>query len=493
MSCTCFYIGVVGGSHESEVWGFRLVGEIPRSGRSRKVDFNKTYAEYVEDAIERFVPVHSTTREDFKFPSECEGSEGEKELRSFRVHSEYFRIANQESGPEPTPKIKAKVMHFMEEAYSCTKTKIPEDVFEYSSFMRAVRRLDNSSTPGYPFTKEFPTIGKWLGADEFGGYDDFQLQRLWYMVRMAMDGDMDYLHSCFLKEEPHKMSKVREDRWRLIIAFPLHIQILWHMMFDFINDIEIEKAYEIPSQQGLRLHAGDWKIFLNQWKKKQLVAGADKRAWDTTVLEWEVWWEFEIMCRLVYGTNKLEWMRLARQLYHAAFVNARIMFSNGKIYLQVVGGWMKSGCVRTIHINSHLQIIEAAILAFELGLEITRNDIVSVGDDTLVKKLLALVEEYKRLGTIVKSMTWGIEFVGLEFSEMGPQPLYLQKHLYNCMYIKASYGDQLLLQYLDSMLRYYAYSNHRFIWRYVACRAGIEHLLYSDEYYLEWYEYPVDD
>nr|QED21516.1 hypothetical protein 2 [Stapleton virus] len=379
----------------------------------------------------------------------------------------------------------------MEEAYSSTKTQIPLDFLSYSGYLRAVRKLENSSSPGYPYNREATTIGKWLGMDEFGNVNTVQLHRLWFDVQTLINNENPVLyHSVFLKEEPHSTRKVELGRWRIIIAFPLHLQVLWHMVFDCVLEKEIEQCYMIPSQYGLKLNGGGWRDYLRAWKSKNFNAGLDKSAWDHTVVWDKLEDELELTTRLVDGEMKSAWVSIARNLYNWSFNHCLLLLSDGTVVEQTVPGYMKSGCVRTISINSKLQILDHVIVCLEID-EDPFPLPVSVGDDTLQCERHAFVEEYINRGTIVKEVSLGIEFVGLEFTTQGPQPLYLEKHLFTCAYVEPTPNNEMITAWLDAMMRYYAYSPYRVIWRFIAQEIGVLDRLRSDEYYLAWYEYDL--
>lgn len=379
----------------------------------------------------------------------------------------------------------------METAYARIRTELPEDCFSYDHFFRTLKKLENTSSPGHPFSREAPTIGEWLGFDGVG-FDMMQVNRLWHMVSALMQGDDEQILTVFIKEEPHKVEKVESGRWRLIIAFPLHVQVLWHMLFDQQNDLEIENAYHLPSQQGIILNAGGWRTYLNQWRARGYDVGLDKRAWDWTVPGWLLDLDLEFRQRLVLGDHKSEWVRLSNKVYQMAFGNPILMLSDGALLRQVHPGVMKSGCVNTISSNSHMQVMVHILACEDQG--VSHEPLpVCCGDDTLQCSWQATdLEAYARYGAIVKSASADLEFVGLEFTSGGPIPLYMEKHLYSLCFVKDSFESELVIQWLDSMLRYYSYSGYRQLWRDFARRLGVAHRLHSDEYYRAWYEYHFD-
>lgn len=377
-------------------------------------------------------------------------------------------------------------MYILENEFNIVKVEIPDDFDCYSGFMRAVRRLDNSSTPGYPHCTEYPTIGEFLGFNGFD-YDQFRLDRLWFQVQLLLDGNFEVMFNVFIKEEPHKLSKIEVDRFRLIIGSPLPFQVLCHMLFDFFNDKVIENAYELPTQQGIVLNGGSWRNFRHQWVSLGLNMGVDKSAWDWTVPGWKIELVMKLRLRLVFGSKYDRWCNLVERAYRALYDDAMLILSDGRVFKQVYPGVMKSGCVNTISDNSLMQIIDHILVCEDLGTSY-RPLPRALGDDTLQSsKQVVDMFSYERYGCVVKSATEGLEFAGMDFKFTGPEPLYFEKHLFKVPYSKAILSD-----YLDAMLRMYVYS-HRFdFWLQLSQSLGVGHLMRSKAYYLAWYEYGFD-
>lgn len=379
------------------------------------------------------------------------------------------------------------MLNILEEEYAITRTSISEDFDQYSGFCRAVQRLERTSTPGYPYCTEGPTIGSYLGFNGFE-YDPYRLERLWFEVQRLLSGDFTgLLFNVFIKEEPHKISKIKEGRFRLIIGSPLPFQVLCHMLFDDFNDKQIEKAYEIPSQQGIILNGGGWRVYYNLWTSLGLSCGLDKKAWDWTVPGWKIRLALEFRKRMVYGRKYERWVYLAEKAYSALFDSPELILSDGSVYKQLFPGIMKSGCVNTISDNSVMQVIDHILVCQDRGVSWSPLPR-AVGDDTLSCPWQYTENSgHDKYGAVVKSVS-GMEFVGMEFTERGPMPLYLEKHLYKTAYCTSD----VLVQYLDAMLRMYSYSSYYYLWEEIALRCGCLGQMRSRQYYLNWFEYDLD-
>lgn len=402
-----------------------------------------------------------------------------------RAHTEISSTTT--TVPEPE-EFKRRTLAILEEAYLPSVINVDPEFLSYGNFITVLYRLEMQSSPGYPYYSEAPTIGAWLKFDGIN-FDDFQVNRLWSHVCCLIDGDQEMRFTAFLKEEPHSVAKQESGRFRLILASPLHFQVLWHMVFDRQNDAEIKKSLDIPSQQGIILPKGNWKLYYKKWTTLGYDTGLDKRSWDWSVPWWKLCWELELRSSLLRGDLR-GWRSMAERLYRMAFVNPEILLSNGMVFRQVFPGIMKSGLVNTISTNSHCQLIDHVLACLMTGKSVKPLPS-AVGDDTLqLASQVADLNVYKRLGVLVKSASQGLEFVGHEFYKTGPEPIYLEKHLANAVYI--SDDVELMVDYFDSMCRLYANSKQFQFWYRVAENIGIADRLHTHNFYWNWYNYDLD-
>lgn len=369
----------VGGSLGVELWGFDFVGKDPRLGSVRGGTVNQRVAGLFSQENQSYTHLIADHVDSTRFPIECDGVD--KEFRSLVVHSQYFKRTSTVIPPDSE---RDAVMRVMEEAYAPAVWRLPDDYLSYEAFERALRRLDNTSSPGYPYLRRAGTVGEWL---EFDGiwYSQRRVDELWYEVGQLIDHVGELVLRVFVKEEPHSLKKVREERWRLIMAFPLSWQVLGHMLFCYGNDAEIECCYDIPSQQGLRMTGGGWKQYRDQWESRGYDVGLDKSAWDWHCPYYIMNWDLELTTRLGRGRKMAEWSTHARWFYDWGYVRPYIILSDGSIFQQIVPGVMKSGSVKTISTNSKGQIMMHVLGCRREGLELYPLP-VAVGDDTLQRE-----------------------------------------------------------------------------------------------------------
>lgn len=371
----------------------------------------------------------------------------------------------------------------MEKAYNVCVWKLPDDFDSREAFEKSLYRLERDSSPGFPYQRQAPTIGEWLNFKN-GVPDPFKVDLLWHDVQLVLADKWDSVIRVFVKQEPHKLAKLKDGRWRLILASSLCVQVAWQMLFQYLNDLEIEKAFDIPSQQGIVLVHGDWKRFKAQWENLHLDSGLDKSAWDWTAPFWALKLDLIFRKRLGRGRRLEEWYALAKILYRHMFEDPLILFSDGTTYRQVVPGIMKSGCVNTISTNSHCQIFLHIVVCILNAWPIHPLP-VACGDDTIHHIMHTEdLETYKSLGIQVKSVSDTVEFVGHTFHENGPRPLYLGKHISNLF----RQPTENLPQYLDAMARMYVHTDEFYLWERISYQLGVN-LPMSREFYRHWYNY----
>lgn len=374
----------------------------------------------------------------------------------------------------------------MENAYRGCAINV--DHFDtYDHFIKCVRNLEFSSSPGFPFSQENPTIGEWLGFDGV----DFSMQRLmrlWHMVvDLFEEEEIDCLWRVFIKSEPHKLHKMKSKRYRLIMCPPLHVQVLWQMLFMEQNAKEVINAYSIPSQQGIVLPYGGWRQYYDQWCKQGTVCGTDAVAWDWTLPGWVFKLDLEFRKCQVRGSRVNQWAQVAAKLYRNAFRDTKILISDGRVFQQQHWGVMKSGCVNTISTNSHGGFMFHCLYCYDTETEIYPYP-KCVGDDQLQhEKHLSNLAVYSKYGKIIKSVSSTCEFVGRQFSQQGPKPMYINKHLFNIYYC----DDLLLEQTLNSYLMENALCDEGWgVWSELIQLLGLAGEFPSRRTYKRWYDHP---
>lgn len=305
-----------------------------------------------------------------------------------------------------------------------------------------------------------------------------RVSRLWYDVQQVLAGNYEHLFRVFVKDEPHKISKVKLRKWRLIIASSLPVQMVWRMCFDHQNRWLNENPYKVPSAHGLVFCYGGWRRFKAHCKTKGLRYSRDISAWDVNAPGWV----FKVILAFRTSKGPDNWRRVCAMLYSDAYKNAKLLFSNGVVLQQQYSGFMKSGLFSTIADNSLAMVSMHVLASYRAGCYV--GSVWATGDDVLQQHISdTYIDALERLGCKVKEYEDQLVFMGTSF-EKEPIPMYVEKHIVN-------YWSQELYreQTLDSYARLYSYSHWFDFWSRVADEAGVT--LRSRSYYQFWYSSPL--
>lgn len=382
-----------------------------------------------------------------------------------------------ERAVQPTQQELSLCLSFLETRYQLPEC--PQDWFTKERFEVLLMELDLTSTPGIPYMREAPTIGKWLKADGLGNFDRQQVERLWYDVQLAHSGNFDHYFRVFVKDEPHKKSKIEQQKWRLITCAALPIQMLWRMALKHQNDYLNNSPYETPSAHGLVFCYGGWRRFKAHCRSLGLRYSRDLSAWDTTAPGWVL-----MLCKQLRqrAGGPPDWLRVMDILYSDAFETAKLKFSNGVVLKQTYTGSMKSGLYTTISDNSLSMVALHCLASYRSGQHV--GSVWCTGDDVLQEHISdAYVQELEGLGCVVKEYQAKLEFMGTDFSE-SPVPVYLDKHIVNFWTT-----DEYTEERLDSYLRLWCHSEWFDFWVKCARQKGIT--TKSRAYYQFWYNSPM--
>lgn len=338
-----------------------------------------------------------------------------------------------------------------------------------TSFDYHVRKLDKTSSPGWPLSRQAPTIGKWLYPRDTFEPDPARKEMLWLMVNEVLGGTYEHLFKVFIKPEPHKAEKAREGRWRLIMASSLPVQLAWHMALGHLERaFLVEQPYITPAYAE-SFFGGSWKIFKDSCQRSGTVWSTDKQAWDWNAPGWVFELCKQLRIRLTRGSTE-KWLAVVDWLYKDAYVDSKILLGTGHIYKQSEPGLMKSGLVVTISDNSLGQDIVDAAAQISVGKRPMLKR--ATGDDVCQEKPRDTAEYLERLqkfGCKVKCTMDKLEFMGFDFSDK-IKPIYPHKHLWNVSRQK----DENLPTVLDAYCRLYAHDPpFQVFWQRLATRLGV--------------------
>lgn len=256
----------------------------------------------------------------------------------------------------------------------------------------------------------------------------------------------------FIKPEPHKMSKLRENRFRLISAVSLTDTMVDRVMFGWLMRKALKNVGNTPCLLGWSPLAGGYRLLLETFSRTR---GLDKTAWDWTVQGWVLRAIRDIIKELAVCASDA-WKEWVDTRWEVLFRDAVFQFSDGERVKQPGWGVMKSGCYLTILINSIGQMLYHAIALIELGKPVDYVPFVTIGDDVTLEDFPEF-PEYERIlkkyGALLKPSEVEedkVEFAGFVASrENGGScwPEYWQKHCFVMTHVSSSLPE-LLQSYL---------------------------------------------
>lgn len=336
------------------------------------------------------------------------------------------------------------------------------DFFSWEHFMRVVPRLNMKASPGYPYCRNFSTVGLLLGYED-GSVDESQAKWLWEMVKTRVSAEADLIR-VFIKPEPHRVKKILEKRWRLIQAVSIVDQVIDQLLLGHLIDSTVAMYGHIPVFPGWSPMHGGWRYLREEW------FGLDRSAWDWTVPLWLLELLWRVLEEMTLNARSVPlWLQLMRKRFDELFREAKFILSDGTVWVQLAPGVMKSGSVITALGNSIMQLLLHVIVCLELGRDI--SELLVFGDDTHQRDA---DEEYcsaLRRWVKVKPPEKG-EFCSRVLKGTRVEPQNFLKHVANFMHTK----DEDIPVALLSLQLEYARSDRLEFWQRLAVKLAPESL-----------------
>lgn len=343
----------------------------------------------------------------------------------------------------PDMHLETKIMMHLRSLVGVTWS-LPPDFMTRSHFDRAIRRLDWTSSPGYPYLLNHPNNQQMFGVVD-GEPNVGRCDVVWEMVRLRLkERDADPIR-LFIKQEPIKRKKLDKGAYRLISSVSVVDQIIDHMLFADLNEKFIQHCNFSPVKVGWTQLGGGWKFMpMKGWKS------IDKSRWDWSACAWIFEFLLKFRYQLLDGPSQVgefDWVDLASWRYRMLFGGPIFITSSGVFLKQKQPGVMKSGCVNTIIDNSLAQVILHLRVCFENGWE--PLPIAAMGDDTIQESFDGFDDYVDRLSQycLVKQVTNQVEFAGHRFDGMRVEPLYKGKHAFVLLHLNDSVKQETLAAY----------------------------------------------
>nr|WBG54075.1 P1-P2 protein [Beet chlorosis virus] len=434
------------GPTTQEVCGFEEVGSLPKFYHSKQ-RLNSEYGVRVAEE-------HSELKEltaGFGWPK----FGAQAELTSLRLQADRW-LQRMESAQIPSQKARESVINRLVEAYSCARTNAPTSTagnsLTWEGFIEdikeAVSSLELDAGVGVPYIAYGTrTHRDWVFNQELlPVLTRLTFNRLQKMLEVNSDdlnaeqlvqhGLCDPIR-VFVKGEPHKVSKLEEGRYRLIMSVSLVDQLVARVLFQNQNKREIELWRAVPSKPGFGLSTDDQiedfvkvlasqlgeepqEVF-NNWSTKLIPT--DCSGFDWSVADWMLEDDMEVRNRLTRNNNHTT--KRLRSVWLKCISNSVLCLSDGRLLSQRVPGVQKSGSYNTSSSNSRIRVMAA----YHCG----ASWAMAMGDDAL-ESVDSNLTEYKKLGFKVE-VAKQLEFCSHIFkNERLALPLNVKKMLYKLIY-----------------------------------------------------------
>uniref|UniRef100_A0AAU8EJF3 RNA-dependent RNA polymerase n=1 Tax=Rice drawf polerovirus TaxID=3229777 RepID=A0AAU8EJF3_9VIRU len=309
------------------------------------------------------------------------------ELRSLRLQAARW-LERSKSAKRPSDAARQSVINRTVEAYSNCKTNMPrctQAALSWKSFLEdfneAIHSLQLDAGVGVPMIAAgWPTHRGWVEDPERRGV----LARLTYdrLLKMSQasaagtptelvkEGLCDPIR-LFVKQEPHKQSKLDEGRYRLIMSISLVDQLVARVLFQAQNKSEIALWRAIPSRPGFGLSTEDQvhdfmevlastvgcsaEEVCSQWRS--LLVPTDCSGFDWSVSDWMLEDDMAVRNALTINCNELT--KHMRAVWLHCLSNSVMCLSDGTMLSQEYPGVQKSGSYNTSSTNSRIRVMAA--------------------------------------------------------------------------------------------------------------------------------------
>jgi hypothetical protein len=344
-----------------------------------------------------------------------------------------------------------------------TEKRLPTRDEVRSQFMY----LTLTSSPGLPFAEVAATK-----RDVIGMYSEELIDCvLWRMSQLsdpeACKGDpspeklvelglVDPVR-LFIKNEPHPVAKLKQERYRLISSCSIIDEIIFGLVFRRQNFAEIETWMNIPSKPGMGLSLDEQQKAVFDHVKPWIdqAVSSDVSGWDWSMRRWVFDLLVETHIILTESGDNGFYSAIVKNLAYCLYTSLFVT-SDGRVFKVGFQGIMKSGSLITACWNSRARAMVARLAA---GLEAIGFDCITMGDDCC-EKIPAMdldwrKSAYRLMGFRVEFSTTEpgtFEFCSHIFTDQCAIPCNPMKSFYNLL---CSPGDEsYVTQFRMELCRY---------------------------------------
>jgi len=348
----------------------------------------------------------------------------------------------------------------MLEAYGGLKETLPIfrtsynrcDVRKYLSMLVNTIKLDSS--PGVPLSLLGNTNSQVISilGDEFLDMVCNRVENLltydFQTPEQSLEQGLCDPVRVFVKNEPHKISKLQEGRPRLIMSVSLVDKMIEKLIDFHINKHEIANWRTMSYKPGMgftpEMNLDIFDSFNNLGLNN--FAEADIKGWDWSVKDWMK--SFDVEFRLRCQTQTHPWYhRLARQR-SSCYTNSVLQLSDGSLIIHPPG-LILSGSENTSSTNSKIRdmTIKLVLLDDQFYRPAVKQ-VATMGDDSIEPYVPNAIEKYRRLGLVCKMykrLTNSFEFCSHIYTPKGAYAINIIKETMNLLNHTVCDSDKRLL------------------------------------------------
>nr|BDG82425.1 RNA-dependent RNA polymerase P1-P2 protein [Cynanchum yellow mottle-associated virus] len=350
----------------------------------------------------------------------------EAELKSLNLQASRW-LERAQSSKIPSDSQREHVIQRTTEAFSNVTSQSPQitltETLLWENFMNdfrtAVQSLELDAGIGLPYVHYgLPTHRGWvedkillpvlaqLTFDRLKKMSEASFETL-SPEELVKEGLCDPVR-LFVKREPHKLSKLIEGRYRLIMSISLVDQLVARILFQDQNKLEIALWRAIPSKPGFGLSTDEQitdfvsclskqcgvspEELIPSWEK--FIVPTDCSGFDWSVSEWMLKDEMEVRNRLTRNATPL--LRRLRACWLKCLCNSVLALTDGTMLAQVVPGVQKSGSYNTSSSNSRIRVMAAYHTGASWAMAMGDDALESPDGDLSVYKELGFKVEVSR-------------------------------------------------------------------------------------------------
>lgn len=231
----------------------------------------------------------------------------------------------------------------------------------------------------------------------------------------------------FVKNEPHKLKKLREGRVRLIHSVSIVDKLVEMVLIRHLTKLEIANWFRIPSKPGIGFTKEDNDCVFDDVIAKLPMSATDVEGWDWNVDYWQLIDDGEMVIKLCVNASE-QWKHLIRA---GAILEGKSVyqFSDGVMVKNNFLGLVNSGKYKTSSGNSRMRTKLATLVG--------ARHCIAAGDDAVESTVENALEKYAAFGFKIKAydeVVDSFEFCSRVYTNDRSWPLNAGKMMMNLLH-----------------------------------------------------------